>query len=357
MMRKFIFITLIFLVIFSINCSKKKWEGRIYEEQGVRVVESRGSGLWGEKSEKKIKFKEDLSLGVEEGEESLVFYGYPGVAVDPELNIFVLDTRNHRLLKFDKMGRFIWKTGRRGQGPGEFQNPSQVEINPSGEICILDGSSRLHFFDTEGNYKKTLKPKTDIRSFHFLPDERLLLNISVSGQMGVAAEYYSSDGEFFKKFPDEHRYGPKFQGGASTGEEFRFLGTRIYLSLPSVYEIREYDLDGLLLRKIKRDIALKPPEIDVFEKGFSARFYDRSGPCYSYRGNMLINELFLAEKKNEEEYTYKRVLDFFNEKGQFLGTYNLPQSTRLALIDSENKFYFVQSEPYPRIIRSTSNIK
>jgi hypothetical protein len=129
------------------------------------------------------------------------------------------------------------------------------------------------------------------------------------------------------------------------------------LSFPYSYEIREYDLDGLLLRKIKRNITLKPPEIDVFEKGFSASFYDRSGPCYLYRGNMLINELFLAEKKNEEEYTYKRVLDFFNEKGQFLGTYNLPQNTRLALIDSENKFYFVQSEPYPRIIRSTSNIK
>jgi len=356
-MRKFIFFSLVFFVVFSVNCSKKKWEGRIYEEQGVRVVESRGSGLWGEKSEKKVKFKEELSLGVEEGEEYLVFYGYPRVAVDPELNIFVLDTRNHRLLKFDKMGRFIWKTGRRGQGPGEFQNPSQVEINPSGDICILDGSSRLHFFDNEGNYQKTIKPKTRIRSFHFLPDERLLLNISVSGQMGVAAEYYSNEGKFLKTFPREFSYGPKFQGGASTGEEFRFLETRIYLSLPYVYEIREYDLDGLLLRKIKRDIMLKPPEIDVFEKGFSASFYDRSGPCHLYRGNTLINELLLAEKKNEEECTYKRVLDFFNEKGQFLGTYNLPQSTRLALIDSENKFYFVQSEPYPRIIRSTSNIK
>jgi hypothetical protein len=72
---------------------------------------------------------------------------------------------------------------------------------------------------------------------------------------------------------------------------------------------------------------------------------------------MFVNELLLAERKNEKEYTYKRVLDFFNEKGQFLGTYNLPQSTRLALIDSENKFYFIQSEPYPRIFRSSSNIK
>jgi hypothetical protein len=54
-----------------------------------------------------------LSIGDEEGQEYLLFHSDLNVAVDSELNIYVLDIKNHRLLKFDKMGAFIWETGRR----------------------------------------------------------------------------------------------------------------------------------------------------------------------------------------------------------------------------------------------------
>jgi len=242
-MRKLTPYILILMVTFSTNCSKEKWKGRIYKEAGVPVIESEGSGIWGEEINRKIKFKENLSLGLEEGEDFLLFHSELDIAVDSELNIFVLDIRNHRLLKFDKQGNFIWKAGREGQGPGEFQSPSEVAVSPSKEIWILDSRSLLHLFNAQGKYQRTINLKERCSHFQFLPDGRLFISRPTMGQMGIAAEYYSIEGELLGKFPDEYRYGPKLPSwaGGGFGGGFRFIEDKIYMTLPDKYEIREYD--------------------------------------------------------------------------------------------------------------------
>lgn len=343
-MRKLTLFILILMVIFSTICYKEKWKGRIYKEAGVPVIESEGSGIWGDEINRKIKFKENLSLGVEEGEEFLMFHSELDVAVDSESNIFVLDIRNHRLLKFDKQGNFIWKAGRKGQGPGEFQNPSEVAVSLSKEIWVLDSPSFLHLFNAQGKYQRTINLKGLCNNFQFLPDGRLFISRSTRGQMGIAAEYYSIEGEFLEKFPDEYRYGPKLPSwaGGGFGGGFRFLEDKIYLSLPDKYEIREYDLEGKLLGKIKRDFKLKLPEIRMYQTGGIMTASNVIGPCFLYKRKMILNMLMLVEKKAEGEAEFHIFLDFFNEKKQFLGSYKLPEYTWLNAIDHENNLYFVQ---------------
>jgi len=357
-----VLISLLFSLFFY-SCSKEKWKGKIYQEQGVTVIESEGSGIWGDKINEKIEFKENLSLGVEEGEEYLVFHSELDVAVDSESNIYVLDIRNHRLLKFNKMGNFIWKAGRKGQGPGEFRNPSSVAVNSSKEIWILDSSSLIHIFDNQGKFRRTMNLRAECSNFQFLPDGRLFINKPARGQMGFAAEFYSGEGNFLEIFASEYRFGrdlPRWAGGSLGGGGFQFLEGKIYMILPDRYEIREYDLEGKLLRKIKRDIQLKLPEIKEFQRGIQRGFIMRAnnvmGPCFLYKGKMLLNMLMLIEDEAEREVEVKFYLDFFNEKGKFLGSYKLAEETELNNIDHEDNFYFVQQEPFPRVIRSILNI-
>ena len=78
---------------------------------------------------------------------------------------------------------------------------------------------------------------------------------------------------------------------------------------------------------------------------------DVSGPCFIYLDKMLVNRLMLVEKENENEFETKISLDFFNEKGQFLRSYNMAEGQSLLTIDKEGHFYFVQREPYPKITR------
>ncbi len=353
-----IFILFLIIIPFFFTC-KKGWEGKIYMEKGVKIIENTGDGLWEKKIKEKIKFKETLSIGKEEGEDYLMFHSFLRVAIDSDSNIYILDARNHRVLKFDKNGNFIWKTGRKGQGPGEFQYPMEIVISPSGEIAVRE-SRKIHFFNNIGKYLRTINLEKTINGLQFLPDGRLFINIFVMGQPGVAAEFYSKDGKFLSKFPDKYRYGPKLPptlGVTIVEGGFKFLNNKFYLSIPDKYEIREYDLKGNLLKKIKRKIKLKPPNIELFAGGRGVRVYpsDDCGPCFLYKGKFLINKLTLVEKKGKD-YESNSFLDFFNEKGQFLGSYPLPENTRIETIDHAGNFYFVEYEPYPRVIRSTLEI-
>ena len=354
-------IFILFLTIISLffTC-KRGWQGRIYTENGVKVVENTGDGLWRKKINEKIKFKETLSLGKEEGEDYLMFHSFIRVAVDSNLNIYVLDAMNHRLLKFDKNGNFIWRAGRKGQGPGEFQYPSGIAISIAREVAVVDERSIIIFND-KGKFQRTIKLNKPVREIQFLPDGRLLINIFVLGQPGVTAEFYSEDGEFLSKFPDEYRYGPKLSPGVGvgiSGSGFKFFNNKIYLSIPDKYEMREYDLKGNLLKKIKRDVKLKLPNIKLSAGGRGVSVFpsDNSGPCFLYKDKFFINKLTLVEKKGKE-YESKSFLDFFNEKGQFLGSYPLPESTYIMTTDHLGNFYFVKYEPYPQVIRAKLEIK
>ena len=343
-------LTSTFLCIFS--CAKEKWEGKIYKEQGVTIVENNGAGLWGEGASEKVQFIEDLSIGEYEGEDHLMFVRYLSIAVDSELNLYILDRGNHRLLKFDREGNFLWQTGRKGQGPGEFQYPGDIALTPSKEVALRD-SSFIHFFTKDGKYQKTIKLMGSFMNFTILPDGRYLAAKMVRGQLGVAAEYYSPEGKLLKQFPDEYRYGPKFSWvGAWYGGEFKLYENKLFLSLPCPYEIREYDLEGKALTKIRRDLEIKPPEVET--KGNSITFHasDVSGPCFFYLDEMMVNLVSLVEKRDEEKLEFKRFLDFFNQKWQYLGSYKLPEGKTLAAIDSEGNFYFIQWEPYSKVIRS-----
>jgi len=344
---------LIFSLFFSWSCTKEKWEGRIYKEQGVTIVENQGVGLWGEEAGEKVQFVEDLSIGKYQGEDYLMFVRYLNIAVDSELNLYILDRGNHRILKFDREGNFLWQTGRKGQGPGEFQYPGDITLTPSEEVALSDSSS-IHFFANDGKYQKTIKLMGSFMNLTILPDGRYLAAKMVRGQLGLAAEYYSPDGKLLKQFPDVYRYGPKFSfgGGAWYGGEFKLYENKLFLSLPGTYEIREYDLEGKALAKIRRDLEIKPPDVET--KGNSVAFYasDVSGPCFFYRDEMMVNLVSLVEKKDEEKLEFKMFLDFFNQKRQYLGSYRMPEGKTLAAIDSEGNFYFIQWEPYPKVIRS-----
>lgn len=355
-----LFFTATLLCIFS--CTKEKWQGRIYEEDGVTVVENKGSGLWDEKfAQDDITFRENLSIGAEAGEEYQMFDTNPQLAVDADLNIYILDYRNYRVLKFDKKGNFIWKAGRKGQGPGEFQYPSGLSWSPSDEICVLDNYSFLHFINGQGKYQHTVKLEGLYKRVHFLPDGRLLIERSLIGQPRVSAALYSKEGEFLKEFSKDYYYGEKNTawehfGSVYSGGGFRCFGRNVYLSLPDRYEIREFDLDGKLLRKIERNIRIKPPEIKASARSITVSVKDRNGPCFICKDNFIINQIRLVKEEDEKDRERIRLLDFFNTKGQFLGSYRLPESMELHTIDSEGNLYFIQNDPFPRIIRSTVDL-
>lgn len=77
-----------------------------------------------------------------------------GIAVDEKNErLIVPDARMHRIMVYDLEGKFLFKIGKRGNEPGEFNFPYAAAVDGEGRIYISDaGNFRVQILDKDGNF-------------------------------------------------------------------------------------------------------------------------------------------------------------------------------------------------------------
>ncbi len=109
------------------------------------------------------------------------------IFIDKKENLFVADTGNNRVLKFDRFGNFV-----RAFGSAEKLNePEGVFVDDEGDLYVADtGNNRILKFDTDGHLLKEYKRPTSalFREVYFSPvklvvDARGYLYIVNSGTL------------------------------------------------------------------------------------------------------------------------------------------------------------------------------
>jgi hypothetical protein len=115
---------------------------------------------------------EELSIGVLDGADELMFASIGSMAVDEEGGIYAFDSRVPALRHFDFQGEYIRTLGREGGGPGEYgewsdmfaqlhQLPGQLSelqafvgaltVRRDGKIVLADlGNARLNLYEPDG---------------------------------------------------------------------------------------------------------------------------------------------------------------------------------------------------------------
>ncbi len=125
------------------------------------------------------RFDKDLNfislLYTRESDDAAERFGYPLSAVaSNQGDLFILDSENKRILKFDLFGHFILNFGGFDGGTFSLREPEQMAVSPANVLFVVDGSSII-LFDQYGNGVNELETGVDLKSIN-ITFNNLLIN-------------------------------------------------------------------------------------------------------------------------------------------------------------------------------------
>ena len=113
-----------------------------------------------------------------------LYFSRPCAIVYDEKNLFVLDSEDEEIKVFSKAGGFLYAFGKKGQGPGEFQMPGDMDILGD-KIFVSDGANRrVQVLDKKGAYLGSFKVQFWPQGILALETETILLWSLPSGFSG-----------------------------------------------------------------------------------------------------------------------------------------------------------------------------
>ena len=390
---------LLVLVLASV-CEKEesRWKGTIEEVKGVTVVKNPSIPL---NPEMQIIFEEDLTIGIEEGDENYMFGSIVFVNTDDEGNIYVTDWDRKTVKKYDHEGSYLKSIGRPGQGPGEFQNISEVRFDVEGNIYLNDvANQRISILSKEGDYLRGIKVPSIF--------ERLLINskgfyiamytdVLEEGQgrkwdyvYGLFNDEFNLVEEFLRlhqevKAPSQRTEDTVAKVMADLLSAMAFepfvnyvLDTNdlIYFGYPKSYEIKVFSSEGKLIKIIQR--GFEPLKIngrhkEYFQQNQGERFLARM----SGRTKALKEKIFSLIEYPEYKPTYERfalmengwifvvvdsvsedlkLIDIFNENGEYLARFETDISTEWLSFNNGKAYAIATIDDYKFIKRYSYEI-
>lgn len=101
------------------------------------------------------RFDKDLNfiseLSTRENDRSEERFGFPlGCVTSGQGDLFILDSENKRVLKFDLFGNFIQTLGGIDAGIYTLSNPTKLAVSPGNQVFVLD-DQKIVVFDNYGN--------------------------------------------------------------------------------------------------------------------------------------------------------------------------------------------------------------
>jgi len=327
-----------------------------------------GAVVLGQQITLTIKLESPLDIGRKE----LLFGSIVSVCEDNELNFFVLDRMEHRVLKFSPDGRLLMKFGQEGQGPGDFQSPGQIVFTSQGELAVLEDLYYVSFFKTDGTFIRRLDLNGRL-GIGFIGPDRLYgwiwrpedqQQVMVDAKNNIIETFHIIARDLFSvNLPDEtgravmfnyshDSYVPRFLYGHSSRLSAVGISDR--------YEISLLDERGQQAGTIIRD--LKPQkfsakEKDYLERGLREFTKSKGWPSHVTRElgkkippykNMIstvrvsLKNIFVFRLPPDITAENGLVpVDIFSRKGEYVGTGGLPE---IPVFVSGAAFYFSRAD-------------
>ncbi|MBI3640038.1 MAG: hypothetical protein HY223_06960 [Thaumarchaeota archaeon] len=102
-----------------------------------------------------IKFSKPKLLTILGSSDNVNFKNPRAIAIDSIDNIYVVDSGNSQIKKFDSTGKLLLSWGSFGSGNGQFRNPSGILVDQKYVYIADTGHARIQKFDKNGNFVLT----------------------------------------------------------------------------------------------------------------------------------------------------------------------------------------------------------
>ena len=222
-----------------------------------------------------VTLSPSLTIGVEEGDEKLMFGMVVRVDVDGRGNIYVLDYKFGRASVFDSRGDLLRQIAvTEGQGPREVTGMPGLAVTPGGTMFIND-TRKVIVFDPDGRYVRTFMAGFTISSIGCPGTEELVV---LGPHDGNILHVFDAQGRRVASFGDTFVPPKKFEtmrGTPMFGAPLRFSCAkdgRIFVLSPHKYEVSVFK-DRKLERVIEgRNAAFRPVQRTSF--GFASTVAD-----------------------------------------------------------------------------------
>jgi hypothetical protein len=220
----------------------------------------------------RVVLREAAHIGTLDGEHDS-FGQIADVTLDRHGRVYVADNAAHRVSVFQGDGRFIATLGREGQGPGEFESPWLVRVDPNDSVFVWDMSlGRMSVFDPAFRFARSfaVPPQWMVNGILFAPGGELVIAAYGSGEQHPL-QRLRRDGTRLGSF------GPAIQPGRLAGFERSLLGGDAALDGPTLvysnkspYEVSFLDAAGRVrTRCIGRAGWTTPPADVVSDQGLA----------------------------------------------------------------------------------------
>jgi hypothetical protein len=287
-----------------------------------------------------VILKPDLTIGVEDGDENLMFGLITRIDLDGKGNIYILDYKFRKVVVCGPDGRHLRTIAvPAGQGPREATNLSGIAVTPGGTLFVND-TRKVIVYGSDGQFLRSFLVDFHISSIGCAGTEDL---VTIGPNDGKILHVFDQSGKLLASFGDTFTPPAELE----QMKEMPMFGApmlfncskdgRIFVLNPHRYEVsvfKDRKLEGVL----KGNSELFKP-VQQRGRGFisTAAHIVKSG------------ELVFVCFQNPDPGA-KRTANVF-QAGKQIGAMDLPGTPYVS--DPQGRLYFAELEDFPKVVRYT----
>jgi len=273
----------------------------------------------------KIYLEEVLSIGSLDDD---ILFQWVAVVADPG-KLYVTDTMDYSIKLFDEKGNLLKKTGRKGQGPGEFSAIRFLGISEQFLYVTDQYMPGIQVFDKDLNYKKRIPVFIPISGIKVISDDKIAVgSLSADGEKKGMIFIYNQKGEVVREIKYLDKKVPLMLDMVSF--DFDPQGN-LYIAYTFQDRVEKFDPDGKKLwsKRLVKVKKLETKKIQSFELPTKVIYKD---VALNSSGHLFV--LGGSYSKNPSQDVY-----VLSPEGKLLTTITLPDASHCIYIDSQGYLY------------------